>query len=305
MSINIATAEQFVHANARLLDRHRLAVLLSDAPIAPVLNALRAYANPDGGFGHALEPDVRAPESEPSATLHALDVLEEIGALDDPMVSGAAAWVASIAGPDGGVPFVMPTAAAHPHAPFITPSNEGSFLTLALAGVLMRAGSGEPWLAGATDWCWAKLERPDELGGYGVRCALGFLDAVSDAPRAEAAIERLRAKLRPDGSVAVSGGLEDERLTPLSLSPRPTGRSRRLFTDDQIEADLDLLEQGQQEDGGWTFEWLGWSAGQSVETRGAETLRALTTLHAHERIELPRGGGRPPRRAGDLTAAVA
>ena len=284
MSINITAAERFILANARLLDRHRLAVLLSDAPVAPVLNALRAYANPDGGFGHALEPDIRAPDSEPSASLHALEVLGEVGTFDDPMVSEAAAWVATIAEPDGAVPFVMPTAAAHPHAPFITPSSGGSFLTFALAGALLRAGAGEPWLGRATDWCWAELERPDELGAYGVRCALGFLDAVSDAPRADATIERLRPKLGPDGSMPVSGGTEHERLTPLDLSPRPAGRSRRLFSDDQIEADLDLLEQRQQEDGGWTFEWLGWSPGQSVECRGAETLRALTTLHAHGRI---------------------
>jgi hypothetical protein len=44
-----------------------------------VLNAVRAYCNPDGGFGHALEPDVRAPQSEPTATLRALDTLIELG----------------------------------------------------------------------------------------------------------------------------------------------------------------------------------------------------------------------------------
>jgi hypothetical protein len=60
-----------------------------------------------GAFGRALEPDIRAPESEPSATLHALEVFAEISALDDPMVDDAAAWTASIADPDGGVPFSL------------------------------------------------------------------------------------------------------------------------------------------------------------------------------------------------------
>jgi|SRR5215207_182904 len=286
MSVNITAAERFVLANARLLDRHRLAVLVGGAPVAPVLDALRAYRNPDGGFGHALEPDVRAPASEPSATLHALEVLDQVGALDDPMVSDAVAWIATIAEPDGGVPFVLPTAAAHPHAPFITPSDGGSFLTFALAGALSRAGSGESWLRRATDWCWAKLERPDELGAYAVKCALDFLDAAPDESRANAAIERLRPRLGPDGSMPVSGGTENERLTPLSLSERRGGRSRVLFTDEQIEADLDALEREQQDDGGWTFDWVAWSPGQSVECRGLMTLRALTILHAHGRIEL-------------------
>ena len=146
MQVDVDSAERFVLANARLLDRHRLAVLLHGAPVAPVLDALRAYRNPDGGFGHALEPDVRAPESEPAATLHALEVLAGIGALEDPMVADAAAWVATIADPDGGVPFVLPTAAAHPHAPWMVPSDGGSHLTFAIAGALWEAGSSEPWL---------------------------------------------------------------------------------------------------------------------------------------------------------------
>jgi hypothetical protein len=285
MPVDVDSAERFVLANARLLDRHRLAMLLHGAPVAPVLDALRAYRNPDGGFGHALEPDVRAPESEPAATLHALEVLTGIGALDDPMVADAAAWVATIADPDGGVPFVLPTAAAYPHAPWMVPSESGSHLTFALAGALWEAGSSEPWLGRATEWCWTKLERPDELSAYFVKFSLDFLDSVPDQARAGASIEGLRSRIGADGSIPVPGGTENERLTPLTLSPRPGRRSRALFTDDQIEADLDLLQQGQQDDGGWTFDWLGWSPGQSVEWRGAVTLRALATLREHGRIE--------------------
>jgi hypothetical protein len=39
--IDLDSAEQFMLANARLLDRHRFAVLLRGAPVAPVLDALR------------------------------------------------------------------------------------------------------------------------------------------------------------------------------------------------------------------------------------------------------------------------
>jgi hypothetical protein len=286
MPADIDAAEQFVLANARLLDRHRLAVLLHGAPNTGVLDALRAYRNADGGFGHALEPDIRAPESEPAATLHALEVLAEVGALDDPMVADAAAWIATIAEPDAGVPFMLPTAAAHPHAPFLMPSSGGSFLTFALAGTLWEAGSAEPWLTHATDWCWARLESADELDAYGVRCALRFLDSVPDEPRAGAAIERLRPRLGADGSIPVRGGTENERLTALTLSEEPGARSRALFTGGQIDADLDQLERDQQDDGGWTFDWVAWSPGQSVDARGAVTLRALTSLGAHGRLEL-------------------
>jgi hypothetical protein len=290
--VDAAAAERFVLANARLLDRHRLAVLLYGAPAEPVLDALRAYRNPDGGFGHALEPDIRAPTSEPSATLHALVVLAEVGALDDPMVGKAAAWVASIAEPDGGVPFSLPAAAAHPHAPFLTlpPASGGSFFTLALAGLLWEAGSDAPWLERASEWSWRRLDDPGELEAYGVKCALDFLDRVPDEMRAHEAIERLRPHLEADGSIPVSGGAENERLTPLTLSPRPGLRSRALFTGDQIEADLDRVEEGQQEDGGWMFDFGVWSPGQLAECRGLVTLHALATLDAHGRLPGARGG---------------
>jgi hypothetical protein len=103
MPVDLAAAQEFVLANARLLDRHRLAVLLGGASSDPVFTALVAYRNRDGGFGHALEPDVRGPESEPASTLHALEVLAEVGRLADPMTGSAIEWLSTVAEPDGGM----------------------------------------------------------------------------------------------------------------------------------------------------------------------------------------------------------
>jgi len=286
MPADIAAAERFVHANARVLDRHRLAVLLHGAPAQPVLDALRAYRNDDGGFGHALEPDVRDPDSEPAAALQALHVLAEAGALDDPMVADLARWIGSVAEPDGGVPFVMPSAAAYPHAPWMVPSDGGSQLTFALAAVLTRAGSNDPWLERGTAWCWNRLEAGD-LGAYAVKFALEFLDHADDADRASACIERLRERLAPDGTIPVPGGTEDECLRPLDLSQRPGLRSRALFTAEQIEADLDRLEREQRDDGGWKPDFLAWSDGQAIEWRGILTVAVLGILAAHERVVVP------------------
>src|SRR5436309_9490965 len=97
MPIDIEAAERFMLANARVLERHHLAVILHGAPAQSALDALLPYRNPDGGFGHALEPDVRGPESEPVAVQHALEMLVDIGATDHPMLADAATWVASVA----------------------------------------------------------------------------------------------------------------------------------------------------------------------------------------------------------------
>ncbi len=289
MTIDIEAARQFVHANGRLIDRHRFATMLDGTSVEPLLTALRAYRNADGGFGHALEPDVRCPGSQPSATLQALEVLLEAGAPDDAMVADAAAWVASVAEPDGGVPTVLPSAAGHPRAPWMEPAPGSGFLTYALAAKLWEAGAGaavaKQWLDRATEWCWTQLEQDEEVGGYTVKFAIDFLDAVPDPSRAADALDRLRPALDGDGCVAVPGGTEDEKITPLVLSPRPGLPSRRLFTEQQVEADLDRLEAGQRDDGGWTVDYLQWCPGQALDWRGIATIHAIGTLRANGRLD--------------------
>ena len=285
MNIDIDAARQFVHANGRVIERHRLATLLDGAPTEPLLTALRAYRNPDGGFGHALEPDVRCPGSQTAATLQALEVMVEAGATDDPMLTDAADWVAATALPDGGLPTVLPSAAGYPRAPWMEPSDGSGFLTFAIAGLLWRAGAGKRWLDAATEWCWGQLEGDEPAGGYTVKFAIDFLDAVPDPPRAAAALERLRPALDADGCLDVPGGTENERLTPLDLSPRPGSPSRTLFTDAQVDADLDRLEAAQRDDGGWTVEYLQWSPGQALEWRGIATVLALGVLRENGRVE--------------------
>jgi hypothetical protein len=283
MAIDLTAATQFLESTARLLERRRAAVLLDDGPVDPVLTALRAYQNPDGGFGNALEPDVRCPGSQPAATLAALEVLADVGARTDPMVRQAADWVAGIANGDGGVPTVLPSAEGHPRAPWMQPNADSGFLTYALAARLWHLGVEHPWLRLGTDWCWRQIESTEVPGGYSVKFALEFLDAVPEPARAAAAVERLRGALRPDGTVGVDGGVEDEKITPLVLSPRPGSPSRAVLTDAQVSGDLDRLEREQQDDGGWDFDFLHWSPGQSVEWRGLATLGALGTLVLHGR----------------------
>ena len=72
MPVDQRAAESFIWSAARLLDRHRYTLLFADGSAEPVLEALRGYRNADGGFGHALEPDLRCPASQPAPTLHAL-----------------------------------------------------------------------------------------------------------------------------------------------------------------------------------------------------------------------------------------
>jgi len=281
--IDHATAENFIWSAARLLDRHRYSYLFKGDRAEQVIDALRPYRNRDGGFGHALEPDLRGPSSQPAATLYALEILNEAGAADGELGRAARAWVARVAAPDGAIPSVLPGFEDYPHAPWFQPE-PGSVLTLALAAVSHAGGvTGDEWLDRATEWCWRAIETHERPGGYWLKYACAFLDAAPDEQRARAAVESLATQVDPT-AIAPVGGVDGEALRPLDLSPRPGSPSRGLVSEAGVEAHLELVESEQRQDGGWMFDWLAWSPAQTNDWRGNVTIRALTWLRDNERL---------------------
>jgi len=279
-------AADFIWLHARLVDRRRFAHAFLGAPAEPVVAAVRAYRNDDGGFGHALEPDIRTPTSQPGAVMHALEFLAEAGASGDSMVGAAADFLAGVTRGDGGVPFVLPTAAEHPRAPWWQPVDESSLTqTGANAAALIANRSAHPWLDGASAFCWERIDAGRVGDAYEALFAVAFLDAVPDGERAEAALDRLGPRLVEDGLVALEPGPPGQSHTPLHYAPWPDCRSRRLFAPDVVARHLDALAAVQQEDGGWTFDWPAWTPAVVHEWRGYLTVRALQVLRANGRID--------------------
>ena len=56
-------ARQFLKTKARKLERALFEYEFESGGQEPILSALAAYQNVDGGFGHGLEPDLRASQS--------------------------------------------------------------------------------------------------------------------------------------------------------------------------------------------------------------------------------------------------
>ncbi|HKW23919.1 MAG TPA: hypothetical protein VJO13_21265, partial [Ktedonobacterales bacterium] len=98
---DLVAATAFMWRTARLLERRRFARLFLDGERQAAVEALRPYQNADGGFGNALEPDVRAPVSQPVPTWKALCILDEAGAFRDPMVTQACDYLLSITTAEG------------------------------------------------------------------------------------------------------------------------------------------------------------------------------------------------------------
>jgi hypothetical protein len=58
---DIDAAEQYLAANARVLERRHFERVFRGGGPLPVRDAVAAYRNPDGGFGHALSRTDAAP----------------------------------------------------------------------------------------------------------------------------------------------------------------------------------------------------------------------------------------------------
>jgi hypothetical protein len=286
--IDLDAAERFIWTNARLIERHRFAHLFQDAPAEPVVQALRPYQNPDGGFGNALEPDLRTPTSQPIAVNSALEDLDEAGAFGDPMVERACDWLVTIRHPDGGVPFVLRTAAPHPRAPWWEIPDEeppsSALVTGLIVATLQHNRSEHPFLAPAAELCWRAVDESPLASPYEARSLLRFLDSAPDRARAEAAVDSLEPRLMSAGIVELDPEATGEVHFPLDFAPWPDVPSRRLFDPEVIQTHLDALERGQQEDGGWRFNWPAWAPAPEADWRGWVTLHALKVLRANGRL---------------------
>jgi hypothetical protein len=162
-------AAEFLAASARVLDRRVFQRLFQGGPAEPVRDAVAAYRNDDGGFGHALEPDCRVAASQPAAVEMALRILDVTDSWDDDISRAACDWLTTAGPADGGVVSALPSVSAGPHAPWWVPEegNRASPIqTGQLAGVLHARGVAHPWRERATDAMWRMIERLTEPNGY-------------------------------------------------------------------------------------------------------------------------------------------
>ena len=83
-------AKAFIFEWGRPLEQARYLFHFEDGPASSILTELAQFQNPDGGFGHALEPDMRLPQSSVLATIVAMQILGEINATSqEPIVQAA------------------------------------------------------------------------------------------------------------------------------------------------------------------------------------------------------------------------
>ncbi|OKK22835.1 hypothetical protein AMK16_07245 [Streptomyces sp. CB00455] len=310
-------AERFIWLTARVLEQRRFAFHFLGGDAGPVDTALASHLNGDGGYGHALDPDVRGPLSQPLHTVYALRVLDGLGRCAGPRVERLCGHLTRVSTAEGALPVLSPGPREHPAAPYHLAQDDppGALLTTGpVVGLLHRNRVWHAWLFRATDFCWDRIEGLRHSHPYEVRSAVDFLDGVPDRARATAAADRLGRLVRAQGLVVLDparrrehpparGYAPQEQLFPHDFATRPESLARGWFTAEELRRSLDFLAGRQQPDGGWPQRRRPWAPGSALERRPIATLEALLTLRAYGRLPdagsagsgLNRPGPVPPR----------
>lgn len=289
MTVDLAAAADFLAGSARLLDRRRFDVLFAGGSVDPLLAAVDAYRNPDGGYGWGLEPDLRSRSSQPGGALHAFEAFADAAPATTPRAVELCEWLAGVTLPDGGLPFALPAPDPAACAPFWA-SADSSRSSLQITGILATAAyrvaafdpavAAHPWLARATEFCVRTLEAMvSPPHAMELAFAVQWLDAAAvRTPGVTDLLDRIRSWVPADGMLHVDGGADDEYMRPLDFAPTPGGPARDLLAPGVVEADLDRLAAGQQPDGGWTVDFDSYSPVATLEWRGHRTVGALLLL---------------------------
>ncbi|MBB5873202.1 hypothetical protein F4553_006636 [Allocatelliglobosispora scoriae] len=296
-------ARTFLFEQARPLDRERFRFLFEGGSAAGVLRELAAFQNDDGGFGHALEPDLRCAASSAIATWHGFAVLREIGAAaDEPMARRAVDYLLATLDRERWVWPIVPAAVEDaPHAPWWTHAGideafDGSRInpTASLLGVLHEHAEQVPaaLLAELTERVLARVESaPDALPMNDLPCLLA-LAAARHLP--EPARARVEAKALRAAPLLVASDPADWTayvLQPLDVVRAPGSFLAAVVDEAAVQANLDYWISRQSPTGSWPLTW-DWSfvderawARAKLDNEGCVTVDRLHTLSAWGRVD--------------------
>lgn len=296
MTVDLDRARTFLATHGRVLDRRRFEAVVSggDAARRAIVTGLDLYRNADGGYGWGLEPDFRAPESQPQGAQHALEALVDAGGAGGADVGALLDWLQSVTRPDGGLPFALRVRDREGCAPFFLdadPAESSLQATSVVAAHALRLAQWEqgvlehPWVAAATRYCLTAIERltaapPAHVLAFSLR----FLDAAADTrPEAAELLRHLAGFIPDNGAIPVAGGKAGEAIYPLDYAPEPDRPVRDLVDPATVAADLRRIEEGQRADGGWEVDFDAHSPAGALEWRGYATVQAVSVLRGNGR----------------------
>jgi len=283
-------AKGFIYENARLIDRRRFEYFFENGSAEAVLTALRGYQNEDGGFGNALEPDIRCPHSQPVATEVALLIMDSIGTYDQEILNGIISYLQKLAlKQTGGFPQAMRTLNAYPHAPWwTTERDENASLnpTGSIMGYLYKQNVRTDfyeaeWFMQSAAYVWKQMEHVNQTDYHDVIQCINFLEHAPYREQRDHYIKRIDEWLSDTDLIERDPQAEGYVHKVLDWAPAVDSYCTKFISEAEFELHLKHLVQGQQPDGGWSISWPTVSPMCELEWRGWITVERLRTLRSY------------------------
>lgn len=288
-------ARDFIASYARPLEQALFALHFENGSTDLVLAALGEFQNENGGFGNALEPDIRLPSSSAIATSEAFEVLRQLDvSRGGDLRERAVRYVLeSYDALRPGWPDVPPSVNEHPHAPWwqrSDPSSSGPEGVWGnpdadLIGALHDHAGSVPasQLAEMTQLALQRLEAAEQIPPYVARCYLRLARAAPSARR------RIESRLCRDAG-AIMAQIDGSSLQPFWLAEAPEDAFAKAV-EPAVASNLDAEIARQSPDGAWRppWSWFGnypevWEIAE-VEWAGILTLVTLRSLRAWGRLD--------------------
>jgi hypothetical protein len=296
-------ARSFIFEHGRILDQRLFEFHFEGRSNEAVLLALKEYQNKDGGFGKALEPDLRSPLSTVYTTSQGLFILRELGIPSQhPMVGHAIQYLLDQYDDKDSIwPIIPKKALESPHAGHWDDIIEKEFDDFFIN---MRAGlAGHFWhyvdlvpkdFASmiTEEVMHTFLDTPDEKLGW-IFDLWSYLGLMNSEHLPMLFHQQLFEKLRRVIPTKISTNPKDWTMmsvSPLNMAPTPQSAMSMYIDPQLIEANLKYDIEQQLDDGTWSLDWS-WEQDDPEAWKVAEkewkahlAIGKLKTLHAYGRL---------------------
>ena len=248
MTYSLPNARAFIYQHGNMWERALFAYLFDEGSLEHLRDCLRAYKNPDGGWGHAFEHDIRSPDSNPLQLEFLLRVVADTNISLGDLLDSTPAWVDTIQNDDGSLRN-PPTLLDFPHAPWWNEGGQddpaslvGNLVTLGLATDAMLAKTQTYMQAHysieqikANDWLFMAYRPYD------------YFFNIADYPDVEA-----YRKATTEHVITLAEKAPPEQWqTFFTFAPNPDSPIAQAAPSGMLDRFLDHLASGQQEDGRW------------------------------------------------------
>ena len=296
----------FIRTHARPIDQALFAFHFEGDSSDAVLAALAPYQNEDGGFGNALEPDLRTAASSAVATQQGFNILRAVGATAvEPMVQAAVNYLLETLDKELLCWEIVPPAVEDaPHAPWWTygesAGSADSFRSNprpALIGFLYEYQTLVPdvLLSQLIEAQIKHLATQATESGVDMNALFCYITLATSPNLPIQHRQQLTALLLDAvrGTVATDpNDFGNYQLLPLDVAPTPDALLAATVDDEAIDAHLNYLIDTQSVDGSWPIPWS-WAFvdeeawGQAEQDwKGHIAVNRLRMLAAHGRFEI-------------------